>query len=159
MLKLQYFGNPMRRANSLEETLMLGKIEGRRSRWQRTRWLDGITDLMDMNLSKPQEVVKDSSQWGYKELVTTEWLKNNNESKDLGEDPSQRSSQGSMEASSQSKPGYGSLVPPLPPLRNLPTLSPTSLTHLPLPPHPHSGQWGWRPPTLAHLQSAYRTIP
>ena len=52
-MKLQYFGNLMQRADSLEKTLMLGKIEGRRRRgWQRMRWLDGITDLMDLSLSK-----------------------------------------------------------------------------------------------------------
>ena len=60
MLKLQYFGYLMQRANSLEKTLLLGKIEGRRRRGgQRIRWLDCITDSMDMNLSKLQDIVKD----------------------------------------------------------------------------------------------------
>ena len=69
-LKLQYFGHLMQRADSLEKTLMLGKIEGRRRRGQqRMRWLDSITDLMDMNLSKLQERVEDRGAcrpWGPK---------------------------------------------------------------------------------------------
>ena len=84
MLKLQYFGHLMQKANSLELALMLGKIEGRRRRWQRMRWLDDITDSTDMSLSKLQEMVKDKegwsccSPWGRKVSDTTEWLKSNN---------------------------------------------------------------------------------
>ena len=85
-LKLQYFGHLMWRADSLEKTLMLGKIEGRRRRGQqRMRWLDSITDSMDMSLSKLQEIVKDRGAWwatvhGVTKSWIRQWLNNGNSS-------------------------------------------------------------------------------
>ena len=74
-LKLQYFGHLMRRVDSLDMTLMLGKIEGKRSGWQRMRWLDSITDSMDMNLSKLQDIVKDRETWHTVDTrVAKSWL-------------------------------------------------------------------------------------
>ena len=91
MLKLPYFGLLMQRDGSLEKTLKLGKIDcKRRSKQQRTRYLDGITDSTDMSLSKLQEMAKDGSlaccsPWGHKESDTTEWLNSNINRKTSGE--------------------------------------------------------------------------
>ena len=98
MLKLQYFGCLMQRADSLEKTLMLGKIEGRRRKQQRMRWLESITDSMNMNLNKLQDHSEGQgslvyySSWGPKESDTTLQMNKNNLSsfRNLYHDPQER---------------------------------------------------------------------
>ena len=78
LLKLQYFGYVMQRANSLEKTLMLEKIEGKRRRGQqRRRWLDSITDAMDMNLNKLQEIVKGIGEPGMLQFIGSQRVRHN----------------------------------------------------------------------------------
>ena len=79
-LKLQYFGHLMRRANSLEKALMLGKIEGKRRRgWQRMKWLDSVTDSKDLNLNKLREMVKGKEAWHAAVLrVAKSWTQSSN---------------------------------------------------------------------------------
>ena len=139
MLKLQYFGHLMRRADSLEKTLMLGKIEGRRRRGrQRMRWLDGITDSMDESSRNLQDIVKGSmaccSPRGCKELDRTQQLSNNNtaESQFYGESAGAQENQVTFQ-------GH---VPRC--KCSLPSLLPSTNCHAsPIPPS-RLDNWAWR---------------